>query len=432
VLVAIALAALSVAMLPACVVVEEDSGRAGREERSRSGDLGGPIATPALDAKSVNTRVVVALRPLGVVPFDGRVLPLVSTSGDYLATQTGEAPPWGTLLATADQTVPTRTRIRVYALADDGPREIDLAEPIPAGSVLGRSADDAGFLIERVLATGGRVVERVSWLTGARTRLTDAGAGEVVSAHATLLPRDVTTAIDAGAVWSSSAAGEWIAGLAVPAGELRREAGAAYRMPTAGMRDDTVYAVEQRPGSPSASRLVALRLEDRGPAGVSAVVTARVPLSETDQPFVAYQAMSPMQTPLPPSIAGVSGASPPGFLFFHPRRKRIVLLNPFTGGLTNLAAGSSAAAWYPRRLPDGRVIWGVFVTTREGLVYQQIRVEAGAAGAIEALPGAVVIEESYVPRATTNADAPWVLIGPNKQDPRKLDIVRMRTADDSF
>ena len=178
-----------VALAGGCVVVEEGGGGAsGVRENERGVSFGAPVASPALGAEVVNSRVVVGVRRLGSVPFSGQVLPVVSPGGRYVATQVGEPIDWETVLAGGGQSAAVGARVEVWALRRDGVEEIDLAEPVPGGSVLGRSADASGFLIERVLADGSRVVERVNWLTGRRVRVSGGGAG-VVSGQATLLPR---------------------------------------------------------------------------------------------------------------------------------------------------------------------------------------------------------------------------------------------------
>jgi hypothetical protein len=420
--------------LPACVTVEPDD-RTNRPRPTNPGAAGrtldGPVAARVDAAATQNARVVVAVKPIGSVRFDGQQLPLISPDGRYLATQTGEAPTWDTLLAQQSQLVETRTDIAVYDLTVSPPRRLRSLDPLPPGAVLGRSADDAGFLIETVTPSGYRRIERVAWLSGERRPVST--ASNAVAAHATLMPRNTAAGRPpiATAVWTRRNPNDATAALASPAGELRREAGLRFILPTAAARHDTVYAVAQRTTGEPESTLVALQLDDgAATAALRSAAIARVPLARSSNPAVAYQALTPLQTPLPPAINGITGLIPPGFVFFHPTRRRMVLLDPFTGGLTDLAENSSAAAWHASRDSNGRVRWGLFVTTTTGLAYQPLRIDTSANRSITTLDAAAALSESYVPRLTTNLDWPYLLIGPSDADPRALTILRMRTAPD--
>ncbi|MEO1059373.1 MAG: hypothetical protein AAFY28_20905, partial [Actinomycetota bacterium] len=83
-----------------------------------------PIASPAFAARVVNSRVLAEVGVRGTVPFDGQVLPLISPDGRYVATQTGEAPTWPTLLAERGQVPPTRTFFEQYRMRGRTPRDV--------------------------------------------------------------------------------------------------------------------------------------------------------------------------------------------------------------------------------------------------------------------------------------------------------------------
>ncbi len=412
-----------------CVTVEEPRGR---DDARRSADgrpsIDGPVARPVDSAVTRNARVVVGVKTVGSIRFDGQQLPLFSPDGRYAATQTGEAPQWPTLLAGSGQTIEPRSTIAAYDVTASPPRRLALAEAVPAGSLLGRSADDAGFLIERVTPTGERVVERVSWLSGKRRPVSSSGEG-LVAAHGTLMPEPPgSEAPVARAVWSERSLAEATAGLAAPGGQVRREAGVRLMLPTAAARPDVVYAVAQRDDGAVGSTLVALSLRDAASPALRSVTLARAPIGNSSDPSVAYQAFAALQTPLPASMNGVEGVTPPGFVFFHPQRRRMAVFDSFTGAATLLAEESSAAAWHVERGSRGRLIWGLFVTTSEGLVYQGLRVGEGEGRTLVASEPAPVLSESFVVRLTSDPDWPYILVGPDRRDPRSLVVLRMRTA----
>lgn len=133
-----------------------------------------PGSTPPAFGSASQTSV----SSIGVctVPYDGFTLPLLSPDGRWLATQIGVPPTWPTLLAMKRQTVPMASSIEIWSLdSRTGRRVTTLAK----GLILGRSADNDGFLVEEVLDDGSRRIGRVEWPTlepepAAETRTPDA------------------------------------------------------------------------------------------------------------------------------------------------------------------------------------------------------------------------------------------------------------------
>jgi hypothetical protein len=119
------------------------------------------------------------------------LLPLISPDGRFVATQTGIAPTWPTIVAGPEAEVPSLTRIEVYQLdrrtsVSESQRNapvlmFSLAEP----SLLGRSCDSEGFLIESPRENGSRWIGHVSWTTGDTLWLID---DDRVNAFATAGP----------------------------------------------------------------------------------------------------------------------------------------------------------------------------------------------------------------------------------------------------
>ena len=60
------------------------------EERISDSMRAALASSPVLDA-STSSHIQFAIRPLGLVPFDGQVLPRVSPDGRFIATQGGHA-----------------------------------------------------------------------------------------------------------------------------------------------------------------------------------------------------------------------------------------------------------------------------------------------------------------------------------------------------
>jgi hypothetical protein len=107
-----------------------------------------------------------AILPLGSVPYDNRSLPLVSPDGRTVATQTGLAPEWPTLLAARGASVPASTRVEVHAIDRDlgvASAVATLAEPV----LLGRGGSAEGFLVESPRPDGARWIGIHPWGPGA-------------------------------------------------------------------------------------------------------------------------------------------------------------------------------------------------------------------------------------------------------------------------
>ena len=116
-----------------------------------------PIATPVR-----GSALLVDLRPMGLVPTDGVTLPLLSPSGRFMAAQTGVAPDIATALARPGQRPPLASRISIYRI---DPRGLVRLGETDGGLILGRAADDRGFLVESVRPDGARWIGRVDWGT---------------------------------------------------------------------------------------------------------------------------------------------------------------------------------------------------------------------------------------------------------------------------
>lgn len=123
---------------------------------------GSPSGTPLIDSA-----LRLDLRPLGSIPTDGFTLPLLSPNGRFMAVQTGTAPDLATALARPGQRAPRASRIALYRIDANGFARLGETD---SGFVLGRSADDTGFLIESPRPDGARWIGRIAWGTEASTK----------------------------------------------------------------------------------------------------------------------------------------------------------------------------------------------------------------------------------------------------------------------
>ncbi len=123
---------------------------------------GSPSGTPLIDSA-----LRLDLRPLGSVSTDGFTLPLLSPNGRFMAVQTGTAPDAATALARPAQRAPRAARIALYRIDATGFARLGETD---GGLVLGRSADDTGFLIESPRPDGSRWIGRIAWGTDASTK----------------------------------------------------------------------------------------------------------------------------------------------------------------------------------------------------------------------------------------------------------------------
>lgn len=378
----------------------------------------GPIASPAAPGGTMVSEVRIALTPLGVVPFDGQVLPIISPDGRFLATQTGEAPTWAHLLAAPNAGDPPRTTVEVFELTDKGPARVEAAA-LPEGVMLGRGADDRGVFIEQPLPGGDRRAGRLPWANPGSDAVEWLATDGPCAAHAVPLA-------DGQAAWAQRAAGDspW---------RLRTSTS-----PNAAALPDSCRALFPIP-SPSPELLFAAAATGRGVeilalrlprSGARPFTISAAMLGESLGEEAAYQAASVVQPLVGRAGQGGSNAgadrpaAPADLLFFHPGAKRMAIFSPSSGRLTMLAPRSMAGAW----MTDAAAAAGVFLTTDKGLIHQRLTLESN--GSWRASSPVRVLDEPFVPRETRNPDRPWILIGPVRADPARLQILAMRLARD--
>jgi hypothetical protein len=381
--------------------VTEEPARSGRtpppNPKAASQLPSGPVASPSLSAQRSTARLRLQIRPLGSVPYDGQVLPLVSPDARFLATQSGMAPSWEILLAAPGERSVPSSRPLVYDITQQPMVEVSPSQPLPQGVILGRSCDTAGYLVECPRPDGSRWIGKADWITG---NIGWAASDTMVNAHATLTQ-------DGSVVWSRRT----VSGENARFDLMVKSSGGVTRLsdpdwsfmfPTVGDDPGLIFAFAVGRNSMD---LIAVRLDTQnGPPRFGAVVSRRVFARQADV-ALAYQAIASAQTPPP------TPAKPPvGLVFYNPSVGRMSEWEAKSGAVA-LLPEESVAAVRSSLLEEG----GFFVTTAKGLVFAPDLVgpaiKADGTPNTRPLP-APLFDVPNVARATLNPEAPIIMVGP--------------------
>jgi hypothetical protein len=418
------------------------------------------LATPAIKADSVLTRVVVAVKPIGSIPYDGMVLPLISPDGRFAATQVGPPPPWPALLAEPGaHPEGVHTRIEIYDLMSETPTLVVVPEPLPEGCLLGRGVSDRGFLIERPNEDGSRWIGLVTW-TGALDWLiggTGDEADERVNAQATLLPTGDLVYVRDGVLRmrgvSQASAGEE---------SVLRKPGVRFVLPMATGDEGVVYALAEVGGGadadgrakPGVLELFAITVREStlGAGRVLGMDFARRVLASEFRMLDAYQAAGAAAPALPTRRqsnigadigTGSAGSREPGVVrlniqeplaIFGSVGPRVRLFDPSTGQLRAMPPGSYAAARWREAGADG---WLISVAGQDGggqgdpgIVFEPSdRGSRGEPSDMERSASPRVVAGSMVPRATLNPERPVIVLGALAGDPTRVAVTLMKSAE---
>lgn len=116
------------------------------------------------------------------------------------------------------------------------------------------------------------------------------------------------------------------------------------------------------------------------------------------------------------ALASISRSASGAALFFDLRTSRMVVWPPDERSPMLLSPGSIAGCWAGED--------ALLVTTGDGLYLQRLSKHQSGWRPDEPIR---LLRESYVPRATTNPDRPFILIGPGPKDrPEMLQILAMK------
>jgi len=181
-------------MLGACVAERESSRRGTKvtpqtrvaEPTARPAPTlpSGPIASPAKGRTTIS-RVSVNVAPIGEIEYNGLQLPLISPDGKKAVSQLGTAPAWETLIGEVDAPPAPAATFLAHALSREGLKLIEWIEQPQSGVLLGRMADDEGFLIEWPREDGSRWIGKTNWATGSTQWLVQ---GADYAMHGVLTP----------------------------------------------------------------------------------------------------------------------------------------------------------------------------------------------------------------------------------------------------
>ncbi len=429
------------------------SGRAGDTLGSNSSTpVLDRVASPAVKAESTLTRVIVAVKPIGSIPYDGMVLPIVSPDGRFAATQVGSPPPWPALLGESGATPESvHTRIEIYDLTHEPPTLVIVPEPLPEGLLLGRGLSDAGFLVERPNEDGSRWIGRVSW-TGELNWLVggDGEADADVSTHGTILPTGELVYVRGGQLRMRPLDR---AGRRVGDESTLNKPGTRFVMPLATNDPGVVYALAEVGGGlgqdgqpqPGALELFAITVRNSTltPHRVLGMDFARTTLSSAFRMLDAYQAAGASAPALPSRLQSnssqidVRGGTvqlniQEPLAIFGTIGPRVRLYDPSTGKLRSLPQGSYAAARWHENDADG---WLIAVAGKDaggtgdpGIIFEPAETPSGGSMPGDAGVRPRVVAGSMVPRRTLNPDRPIVLLGALAGDPSRLAMTLLKPA----
>lgn len=351
-----------------------------------------PLDNP--QGESLSLAVRAGLLPLGVIPFDGFALPLISPDGRYAATQTGAPPDWPTALAETGQAPPYATVIEIHRF--DVRLDIPPTERLPPQriakvdlpSLLGRTCDRDGFLIEAPQEDGSRWIGEVAWETGAIQWLVQDSA---VNAFAALES-------DGRLAWCRRAKDSDRFDLVVrdPAGEQWSLPGAGgdWLMPVWSSMGNGLYALHRENG-----RLRICYGQANGQRAFEASVRDFLLMANSDR-YAAYQAFSGQGAidGAAPGPAGAPGEGAPLVLLLHPGAGRMVMWKPMSP--RNVAAVQlNAHSLTALQHSAGSAIVGL----RKELMLQSLH-----------NPDARILLSSgtWVPRRTPEWEFPYVALSP--------------------
>lgn len=383
----------------------------------------GPIAYPAR-GESVSSQVTMAFADIGAIPYDGIVLPLISPNGAFVATQTGDPIPWPALLAQPDTRPPAGAKVIAFSLRETnspaalGAELIQWPNETPLGLLLGRSCDNAGFLVEYPRPGGQRWIGRVPWLSGGVIWLAQ---GDLACAHA-CLGGSGELAFSRRTPGASPA--ELVVRVPGRAELVLSNPGVVYDYPSFSDEPGILYVFAV---SASGVDLQAVSLPQPGGFSGMAVTASHHLLDKADLAAV-YQAAAPIQTPIPRPLRmeGADSHAPRStteFTFLHPGWGCMAVFDRRTSSLYALSKDSVGAA--PFVDPEQR---GFLTTTKRGLAFERARQDGqhNSPNGIRSEP-IQIVAEPLLARLTTDEKWPYMLIGPAQENGQaRLELYRMR------
>lgn len=384
----------------------------------------GPVAKPER-GRMMATDIRVEVQPLGSVAYDGQALPLVSPQGNLLVVQEGQPPSWEAILAGSGAETPGETRLVVYDISKVPAARMTYPQPLQAGLILGRNADEQGFLVESPRLDGARWIGKISWSTGSLTWLVQ---GDQVNAHGVLSPkgdllftRRSRSATDSDLVLRTESGFESI--------KHAIDGSYAFPMFVAGSEASFVFRLSR-----SGTDLEVVRLDrssDEKPRLADTRQQWRI--APAPEAVIAHQ-MASTQISIPAGVAASDPTEGDVAVLFDPRKNRMARFNSRSGSVEGLMPQTIGAA--PAIGPT--MTAGYFCTSAKGLMFIGRPAEGWPVMWPEDGPAARVLASPYIARIlhpghaaeSTNPEGAasipmYLLVGPFKSDPGRLEITKM-------
>lgn len=321
---------------------------------------------------------------IGLVEYDDFSIPLLSPDGSRFAIRSGAAPGWEEILAEPGSTpVPVAT-FSIHEIDEE--TGLRLQREIRGSWILGRSADERGFLVEEPLSNGSRRIGRVDWDSGDVSWLIDDGnvaAFASIGSDGTMAysRRDIEDASFELVLRLGDGSGTWV---------IPSEWGRSWIDPVLAPDGRTLFALCRGDGT---VELAWTRITDesRFRDGINAH-----PISVRTSPRRVHAMLAPQ----------ANAASPPG------SEARILFLHPDLGRLVEWSPGRDLA----RPFPDGTINASMLdqnsaiSATRNGI--QLVRLADGIGRPPSSIP---LSEKTAIPRRlpADKGDRRFILFRPN-------------------
>lgn len=430
----VAVCACAIVLLAGCVTEKSTPPRGVRvnPDGTRTTPQGatvptGQVASPV--PATLASTVRLGVRPVGSIPYDTQCIPLISPDGRYAATQVGPPPSWATLWATDDAESPSST-VEAYSIGQGAVSRIEWPERAPDSIVLGRSANDEGFLVESVQVDGSRAIAQIAWASGRVEML--AQDSSQVFAHGTFTARGELAFTSRGVDLAEPA----VLCLRSRDGSVSTlaSAGGSYAYPMATSDDRFIYALCVRTpefGARTASLEVhAIRIDRAGGRDSAKLgsVAWSYRLGDATDPAVLHQFAAAVPQPGPLALTGPDGvvrsadANAP-LAIFRPGSARVHVLDMDRGRSLPLPATTVSAAWLnAARLPGASqgAIPGFLCTTSEGLLF--LADPRRVTGRVQPIR---LLSRPYLARPLRAPDE-FVLLGPVANAPDRLEVVHAK------
>jgi len=340
------------------------------------------VRSEALSYQSKTSYTNAVVAPLGAVPWNEHSIPLVHPGSEYIAVQSGDPVSWDIRLASAEAGVLGNTAITVYRVeksADSGRPFLSKQYRLVDVGLLGREANESGFLIESPQDDGARWIGFVDWESGQLSWLV---RGSDVNAFGSLSD-------DGRLAWSWRSVEEARFGLIVQGDNE------VYRLPADG--GDWLMPV----WSGNGKVLFSFRLSEDDTLGVFALdpqteVRLREPMASrelVENGIVgdAFDTLASIANPAAPDGSG-------RLLFYHPGGAfhRLCLFDVRKEGITYYKSHSGGGGWYDDE--------SLLLATSRRVYFQEV--ESGAAP-IEMVAGA------YLPISSGDPEQVSVLFTPD-------------------